>query len=134
MFKRQVHLCVLLFAFAFAQVGLLTHEVSHYTNLNQAKLSQTNLNQSLVSNQANDLKLTSASPNQQDSPNNPDQDTTKTHCVTCLAFSGIASANMVVLLVFAFDSAAESYFSLTKTAHLTRYFSNSHARAPPKLV
>ena len=110
MFKRQLHLFVLLFAFAFAQFGLFTHEVSHYA----------------------DVSKVAAEHNHQQ--NKPEQDLNKTHCVTCLAYSGIGTANTTTPLVFAFYSAEQHYSALNNTTHFSFYFSNTHARAPPVLA
>ena len=110
MFKRNCQLLMLLFAFAFAQLGMLTHEITHYSDVNQVTVDY----------------------NQQHKKNTPQE--TQSPCVTCLAYGGLSSLDTVTPMVFTFDASEQYYFVFDNTQHFTRHFSNSLARAPPVLV
>ena len=117
MFKRQFNLFVLLFAFAFAQIGMVMHEISHYAD---AKTSHRYIEQTQA------FQLGATQNNDQDSLNKP--------CTTCLAYSAIGHGHLVNNFVFNVAVFEQHYFLANENVHFTRHVSYYPARAPPSLV
>ena len=112
MFRRfSIHLA-LIFVFAFAQMGAVTHGISHVEDF--AKHNQTSDNQQ--------------DPNKQDNNIHADQ------CGKCISFAKVAGGLQAKSFVFNFAASNffvaefhhQSYISLTHTAYA--------ARAPPYFI
>ena len=115
MFKRFFSNFALIFLFAFAQVGAVTHEISHIKDY--VKHSQQDSNRQ--------------EPSKQD-PSNKDQNTHNGQCVQCISYAGVVSGLQTQAIIFhlvptkyvATTFNPQSYPSFTRTAYV--------ARAPPQ--
>ena len=124
MLKRRLNLFVLLFTFAFAQIGMVTHEISHYADVSRVEQTQVH--------QASELQ--NQQPHQLAGRQSKDQDSINKPCTTCLAYSAIGNSHLVNPFVFNLAVFEQHYFLVDKTAHFARHFSHYPARAPPTLV
>ena len=124
MFKRQFNLFVLLFTFAFAQIGMVTHEISHYGVTSKFEQAQVH--------QADELQ--NQQPHQLAGRQSKDQDSINKPCTTCLAYSAIGNSHLVNPFVFNVAVFEQHYLLTDVTAQSDRHFSNYPARAPPTLV
>lgn len=111
MFKRfSIHV-VLIFLFAFAQIGAVTHEISHVEDLTKhSQQNQNNLD-----------------------PSKQNQNTHSEQCAQCISFAKIAGG--LVTQSFVFPTLQTSFIVSTQLS--TQPSPNPHtayaARAPPNL-
>ena len=135
MFKRQFNLFVLLFAFAFAQIGMVTHEISHYADASRLEQTEAHQVDEVQTQQAYQAKeLQKQQPHQLAGRQTKDQDSLNKPCTTCLAYSAIGNGHLVNAFVFNVAVFEQHYFLADETAHFARHFNHYPARAPPTLV
>ena len=120
MFKRfSIHVA-LIFLFAFAQIGAVTHEISHVEDLTKhSQQSQNNLDPSQQSQ--NNLD-----------PSKQDQNTHNEQCPQCISFAKIAGG--LVTQSFVFPTLQISFIvSAQLLAQPTPNYHTAYAaRAPPQ--
>lgn len=105
MFKRFSANFALIFLFAFAQVGAVTHEISHINDYTK---------------------------HSQQDPSKQEKSTHSSQCAQCISYAEVASGLQAQPIIFNFAASEfiatafnyKSYLSLTYTAHA--------ARAPPQ--
>jgi hypothetical protein len=107
MFKRFALNFVLIFLFAFAQIGAATHEISHIEDLNkhnQAKHSQ------------------------------DDKNSHKGHCAQCLSYAEVAGGLWSQPFTFHFATAEFSTVTFQQLSYPSLTYTAYAARAPPQLL
>ncbi len=107
MFKRFALNFVLIFLFAFAQIGTAAHEISHIDDLNkhnQPKHSQ------------------------------DDKNTHKGHCEQCLSYAQVASGLQSQPFTFHFATAEFSTVTFQQASYSLFNYTAYAARAPPQFL
>lgn len=118
MFKRHFNLFLLLLIFAFGQISLVSHEISHYADI---YADSNNVQQKQGANPSESHQKT-------------DKDVFIKTCVTCLAYSIIAASNIVNPVIFRLAMLEQHYYLADGVVSFSRHFTFYPARAPPVLV
>jgi hypothetical protein len=117
MFKRfSIHLA-LIFLFAFAQIGAVTHSISHVND--EAKHNKTSHSQQNSSKQ---------DPSKQDSSTHSEQ------CTQCLSFAQIASGTQSQPFVFHLAATKFTAPEFHQLSYSSRTYTAYAARAPPQII
>ena len=112
MFKRfSLHLA-LIFLFAFAQIGAVTHGISHF----------------------NDYAEQNKTSHSQQDPSEKSKSTHNEQCGQCISFAKIAGG--LAAQSYVFPASQASFISVTQlqTQHSTQTLSAYAARAPPYFI
>lgn len=118
MLMRRFNLFLLLLTFAFAQIGLVTHELSHFADTNSVVQKTQQIQSS----------------HQSDERQKQDKDSLNKSCPTCLAYSIIASSHTINAFVLTLAVFEQHYFLAIEASGLNCHFRYYPARAPPILV
>jgi hypothetical protein len=121
MFRRFILPFALILLFGIAQLGALTHEISHFT----ADLTKASINQ--ASDSTSQIYAAQKIP-QNNAPDTP-------FCAKCLSYGALAHGlNMADFTLVLFDNSFEIHQAEQHNSYLKPLLLSYAARAPPKLA